>query len=484
MRRRFKWDKTYLHWGVTAFCVIAASLLFYFAVGNIAVFGHAIKKLISILAPFIWGLVICYLLSPMMNAMENRLFLPLGKKLYRRNKKNDGKKFARTVSILLSEFILLLLLAALVYLIIPQVLSSLQTLIQNSGTYAENFSIWVDGLLKDYPELDQYAGDVLGNFNSNVGNWLETKVLPQLGNLITSVTSGVYGFAKSIYNLIIGIIVSIYLLGDKEGYLAAVKRLSYTVFSVEMADRLRAGLLFVDRTLMGFLNGKLLDSLIIGIICYIVCALLKMPYSLLVSVIVGVTNIIPFFGPFIGMVPSALIILMVDPTKALIFIVFIIILQQIDGNLIGPRILGSSTGITGFWVMFSIILGSGLFGFWGMLLGVPVFVVIYTLVTKLIVKKLKRSDLPWEIADYKEIDYIDPATLQVVKKASVRREELKREQERRKTARPAVVEDFPPEPVAASGEHAGGSQKQQDTTYPKAQEQVTHTAPAGSQEKT
>ena len=266
MRRRFKWDKTYLHWGVTAFCVIAASLLFYFAVGNIAVFGHAIKKLVSILAPFIWGLVICYLLSPMMNAMENRLFLPLGKKLYRRNKKNDGKKFARTVSILLSEFILLLLLAALVYLIIPQVLSSLQTLIQNSGTYAENFSIWVDGLLKDYPELDQYAGDVLGNFNSNVGNWLETKVLPQLGNLITSVTSGVYGFAKSIYNLIIGIIVSIYLLGDKEGYLAAVKRLSYTVFSVEMADRLRAGLLFVDRTLMGFLNGKLLDSLIIGII--------------------------------------------------------------------------------------------------------------------------------------------------------------------------------------------------------------------------
>ena len=188
---------------------------------------------------------------------------------------------------------------------------------------------------------------------------------------------------------------------------------------------------------------KLLDSLIIGIICYIVCAILRMPYTLLVSVIVGVTNIIPFFGPFIGLVPSALIILMVDPTKALIFIVFIVILQQIDGNIIGPRILGSSTGITGFWVMFSIILGSGLFGFWGMLLGVPVFVVIYTLATKLIVRKLKKSDLPWEIADYKEIDYIDPATLQVVKKASVRREELKHEREKRKAAPPAVTEDLP-----------------------------------------
>ena len=476
MRRRFKWDKTYVHWGLTAFCVIAASLLFYFAVGNLSVFGGAVSRLVSILAPFIWGLVICYLLSPLMNVLESRLFLPLGKRLYRKSRKNDGKKFARAMSVLFAEIILILVLVALVYLIIPQMLSSVQTLVQNSGTYAENLSRWLDSLLKDYPELDQYAGEVLDNFNTNVGNWLETKVLPQLGNLITSVTSGVYGFARSIYNLIIGIIVSIYLLGDKEGHLAAVKRLSYTVFSVEMADRLRAGMLFVDRTFMGFLNGKLLDSLIIGIICYIVCALLKMPYTLLVSVIVGVTNIIPFFGPFIGLVPSALIILMVDPAKALIFIIFIIILQQIDGNFIGPHILGSSTGITGFWVMFSIILGSGLFGFWGMLLGVPVFVVIYTLITNLIVKKLKRSDLPWEIADYKEIDYIDPATLQVVKKASVRREELKRERERGKAAFPAVAEDFPAESGTgkaagnASGEQTDGNQKRQGVPYPETRE--------------
>ena len=152
-----------------------------------------------------------------------------------------------------------------------------------------------------------------------------------------------------------------------------------------------------------------------------------MPYTLLVSVIIGVTNIIPFFGPLIGAIPSALIILMVDPSKCLIFVIFIIILQQIDGNIIGPRILGSSTGINGFWVMFAIILGSGLFGFWGMLLGVPVFVVIYTVIQNLIIKKLKKSDLPWKIADYKEMDYIDPATLQVVKKASVRKEEIARE---------------------------------------------------------
>ena len=431
MRRRFNWDKRYLYWGVTAFCVIAAALLFYFAVGNITVFGNAVSRLVSILAPFIWGLVICYLLSPLMRSVENRLFLPLARKLYRKNKKNDGRRFARALTVVFCEIVLILVLVALVYLIIPQMLSSVQTLISNSGVYVDNLSKWADGLFENYPVLDDYLGGFLDNFNTNLGNWLETKLLPRVGSVVTSVTSGVYGVAKSIYNLIIGIIVSIYLLSDKEGFVAAVKRMTYSVFSVETADRLRSGLNFVDRTFMSFLNGKLLDSLIIGIICYIVRSILKMPYTLLVSVIVGVTNIIPFFGPLIGAVPSALIILMVDPTKCLIFIIFVIILQQIDGNIIGPRILGNSTGITGFWVMFSIILGGGLFGFWGLLLGVPVFVVIYSLVTSLIVKKLKRNDLPWELEDYKELDYIDPATLQVVKKASVRREELAREKELR-----------------------------------------------------
>ena len=431
MRRRFNWDKRYLYWGVTAFCVIAAALLFYFAVGNITVFGNAVSRLVSILAPFIWGLVICYLLSPLMRSVETRLFLPLARKLYRKNKKNDGRRFARALTVVFCEIVLVLVLVALVYLIIPQMLSSVQTLISNSGVYVDNLSKWADGLFENYPVLGDYLGGFLDNFNTHLGNWVETKLLPRVGSVVTSVTSGVYGVVKSIYNLIIGIIVSIYLLSDKEGFVAAVKRMTYSVFSVETADRLRSGLNFVDRTFMSFLNGKLLDSLIIGIICYIVCSILKMPYTLLVSVIVGVTNIIPFFGPLIGAVPSALIILMVDPTKCLIFIIFVIILQQIDGNIIGPRILGNSTGITGFWVMFSIILGGGLFGFWGLLLGVPVFVVIYSLVTNLIVKKLKRNDLPWELEDYKELDYIDPATLQVVKKASVRREELAREKELR-----------------------------------------------------
>ena len=425
--RRFKWDRKYLYWGITAFCVIAASLLFYFAVGNFGSIRSGISRLLGILAPFIWGLVISYLLSPLMRALEGKLLRPLMSRLYRRNRKSNGEKLARAIAVLICEIVFILILVALVSLILPQMISSIQTLVSNSNVYAENLSNWVEKVLANYPTLEDYVSNWLANINTNIGAWLETTILPRLGNIVTSVSSGVYGVAKGVYNLIIGIIVSIYLLGDKEGFTAAVKRLSYTIFTVETAERLRSGMNFVNRTFMSFLNGKLVDSLIIGIICYIVCALLQMPFTLLVSVIVGVTNIIPFFGPLIGAVPSALIILMVDPVKCLVFIIFIIILQQIDGNIIGPRILGNSTGITGFWVMFSIILGGGLFGFWGMLLGVPVFVVVYNLVTNLVVKKLKRNDLPTELEDYKEIDYIDPATLQVIKKADVRKAEIARE---------------------------------------------------------
>ena len=268
-----------------------------------------------------------------------------------------------------------------------------------------------------------YVQDVVTNVNTNVFSWVQSTLLPSLGSVVSNVTSGVAYVVKAVYNLIIGIIVSIYILGSYESFSAGARRLSYSLFGIEGAEKLRDALAFTDKTFMGFINGKLLDSAIIGLICYIVCASLNMPYALLVSVIVGVTNIIPFFGPLIGAVPSAIIILMVDPMKALIFVIFIIILQQIDGNFIGPKILGSSIGINGFWVMFSIILGAGLFSFWGMLLGVPVFVLIYTVINNAVVKKLKKSDLPVETADYVDLERIDPVTREIVKKPSAEEEE-------------------------------------------------------------
>ena len=416
MKHGFRWDKKYLHWGVTAFCVIACAIVFYMALNYISALGSAIGKLMSILSPFLWGLVISYLLLPCMKAMGEKAFRPLCAKIYKNSEKSNGEKLARGIAVLVAEIILLVILAALVYLIIPQLYQSLETIVRNSNTYINNASLWIEHILQNYPEIEQYAMEVIGKVNTGLMDWIQTTVLPELGSLVANVTTGVYYVVMAIYNLIIGIIVSIYILANHETFSANAKRWLYSIFSVETAQKIRRGLAFTNQTFAGFINGKLLDSAIIGLICYIGCALLNMPYALLVSVIVGVTNVIPFFGPFIGAVPSALIILLVDPFKCLVFVIFIIILQQLDGNVIGPKILGSSIGINGFWVMFSIILGAGLFGFWGMLLGVPVFVVIYTAINEQIDKKLKKSDLPWETADYIGVDYIDPVTYERVMK--------------------------------------------------------------------
>lgn len=415
MRRHFRWDKKYLYWGVTAFCVIAAAILFYMALNYLPLLRAGIASLVSILSPFIWGLVICYLLSPVLDLMERKLFAPLAARIYKRHKKKNGKGLARGLSVLMSEIIFIAVIAALVGLIIPQLFQSLETIVNTSPQYISNAIDWLTKLLDDYPAIEQYVTTTLSSVSQNLLSWINTTVLTKFGSLISNVTSGVYGVARGLYNLIIGIIVSVYILNSKEKFAAGAKRILYSIFSVEAAQKILEGLDFTDKTFMGFINGKLLDSAIIGLICYIGCALLRMPYALLVSIIVGVTNVIPFFGPFIGAVPSTLIILLVDPMKGLIFVLFVILLQQLDGNVIGPKILGSSTGITGFWVMFSIILGAGLFGFWGMLLGVPVFVVIYTLINRSVEKKLKRSNLPSDAGDYIGVDYIDPVTYEPVR---------------------------------------------------------------------
>ena len=416
MRRHFRWDRKYLYWGITAFCVIAAAILFYMALRFLPDLRKALGKLVKILSPFIWGFVITYLIAPLMRLLERGVFGPLCRKLFAKNKKSDGSKLARALAVLISELAMVAVLTALVYLILPQLYSSIETIVKNGPDYLRDLSAWVTGLLDNHPEITKYVQEALNTLNTDIMSWVSNKLLPGVGNLVTSLIEGGYVVVQGVYNLLIGIIVSIYLLSDLEHFSAALRKLNYSWFSLETAEKVREAVEFTDRTFMGFISGKLLDSAIIGLICYIVCAILNMPYALLVSVIVGVTNIIPFFGPLLGAVPSALIILMVDPLKCLIFIVFVIILQQIDGNFIGPKILGSSIGITSFWVLFAIVVGAGLFGFPGMVLGVPVFVVIYTFLTKRVDERLKKSDLPWETAQYENLDHIDPVTRQPVKK--------------------------------------------------------------------
>ena len=415
MRRHFRWDRKYLYWGITAFCVIAAAILFYMALRFLPDLRRALASGFKILSPFIWGLVITYLIAPLMKLLERKLFGPLCRKLFGGKGNKKGSRLARGLSVALAELILVAVLAGLVYLILPQLVESIKMIYDNRNAYYETITRYLSDFQLRHPEIYKYVGDSLNTVTGDLNSWVE-RLLPTVTNYLTGILESAYVVVRTIYNLIIGIVVSVYILSDLERFTAAVRRWNYSVFSLEYAEKLRDAVNFTDRTFMGFITGKLLDSAIIGMICYVVCAILRMPYALLVSAIVGVTNIIPFFGPFIGAVPCAFIILMVDPLKCLIFIIFIIILQQIDGNIIGPKILGSSIGITGFWVLFSIVVGAGLFGFGGMLLGVPVFVVIYTFLNNRVESRLKRNDLPAETADYMDLDHIDPVTRQPVKK--------------------------------------------------------------------
>jgi len=402
MRRTFKWDKKYLYWGVTAFSVVACAILFYMALNYLGLVRDGLKTLLGILSPFIWGLVITWIIAPMTRTFEREMFSPLFGKIWKNNAER-AKKMGRGFAILLGEIVLLAIITALVYLIVPQLYQSIETIVKSSDSYITTLTHWIEALLNDYPEIESYALELLGKANESLITWLQSTLLPELGSFVSSVTAGVYYALMGVYNLLIGIIASVYILSNLENFAAGSKRWLYSVLTVENAKKTLDGMKFINRTFVGFINGKLLDSAIIGLICYVCCSLLKMPYTLLVSVIVGVTNIIPFFGPFLGAIPSAFLILLVSPLQCLYFVLFILALQQLDGNVIGPKILGDKTGLSNIWVIVAILVSGSFFGFAGMFFGVPVFACVYSLTHFLVEVRLDQKGMPTDTESY-EVD--------------------------------------------------------------------------------
>ena len=449
--KRFRWDKKYLYWGVTAFLVIAATILFYMLVSNLTWLHSALQRLGQILSPFIWGLVIAYLLYPLMRIYQRGIFKPIARALFKKSRKAEQRinNFSRGFAVFLAIVSLLVLLAGLIWMVGPQLYSSLENLVVSSGSYIVALDEWLAHLLTNYPEVEATISSLVGDVSSGLVAWVTNNLMPEIKGLLTNVTMNVYYVLRGIYNMVIGIIVSVYLLYSRETFAAHCKKILYSIFSLEASKKILDAVKFTNDVFMGFISGKILDSAIIGIMCYIGCLILRIEYAVLVSFIVGVTNVIPFFGPLIGMIPGTLILLTVSPLQAIIFLVFVILLQQFDGNILGPKILGGSVGINGFWVMFSIIVGAGLFGFAGMLLGVPVFVVIYTFFTNLVNRKLARSDLPFDTEQFFTIDYFDPKSgAPVYRDAKKRRRDKRRKskEEAAKTAAPSeqtVSENVP-----------------------------------------
>ena len=406
------WEKNeYIKWGLTAFLVIVGSILFYLFLLHGGMVMHALGSLLRILSPIIWGLVIAYILWPMTKFFQYAAFVPL---LNRWWPKRDNERASRVLAIVLTIALAFLFIGVLLWIVIPQVYTSVENIVSSAPEYFETVNGFIQRFFEDFPELETALLEATGNVSDSLLDWAKGVVLPNLSTIVTNVSTGIYLLLRGILNVLIGFVVACYVLYNVEAIDAICKKLLYSVFSITRAEEIIHDVHFVDGIFNGFINGKLIDSLIIGVLCYIVCSIARMPYVVLISVIVGVTNVIPFFGPFIGAIPSGLIILMVSPVKALIFAVIILVLQQLDGNIIGPKILGSSIGMNGFWVMFAIIVGGGLFGFMGMLLAVPVFAVIHSVVNALINRGLRKRGLQTETAAYINLERIDPETKQNV----------------------------------------------------------------------
>lgn len=292
-------------------------------------------------------------------------------------------------------------------LIIPEVVRSIQSIIFQFPIYVNNLSDWALLLLKDNPELEATVDALIDQYSAKAMEFVNTNLLPHVNELLKTVSLSVIGVFKALWNLVIGFIISIYLLGSKEKFAGQAKKIVYAVFDRKAGNELVSNFRFIHSTFIGFIGGKIIDSIIIGIICFVCTSIIGTPYSILVSVIIGVTNVIPFFGPWIGGIPSALLVLMVDPKQALYFGILIIFIQQFDGNILGPKILGDSTGLSSFWVIFSITIFGGFFGVLGMIVGVPIFAVFYAGVKSLVNRHLQKRNLPTDLGPYMTVGQIE-----------------------------------------------------------------------------
>ncbi len=402
----------HLRWAITTVCTVTVCLIIFFLLFRSKELMDFFKKLTDTLMPVIIGAVIAYLINPLVN-IADRLFTKLFLRMKLSPKKAQG--ISLWISVFVSMAIFLFFVYFLISLILPELYQNIMNFVSNFDDYVTTITKWFSELdiLKDNPELYNNLSSTLDKMLTSLEDWISTSLLTSLSGILSGLTFRIIGFFNVVLDVVVGLIVSIYILTSKRKYTAKAKRFTYALFKPQSANTILTIASRCNKIFSGFISGKLLDSLIIGMMCFIGLSLLNMPYTLLVSVIVGVTNVIPFFGPFIGAIPSAVLILLADPTNlkpVIIFVIFVICLQQFDGNILGPKILGDSTGISALMVVVSITIGGGFFGFMGMFLGVPTFAVLSYLLTCFIHYRLRKKGLPPEHENYIDLTSIDDTT--------------------------------------------------------------------------
>lgn len=398
--------REYICWGVTAVLVIVSCILVAAVFLRWQTVKEGIRTLNIILAPITYGAILAYLMSPVYNRIRRWIEKGLAPVLKEESSRVNLAKTAATVGCLA---FLIVVVVGLFSMIIPQLWESIMGIVNSIPTYAVIVSQWIEETLANYPDVE---ASVMNFYTQNVEKliaWTQsaTGLLANIEKVVAGVYTGIMSVVTALKNILIGCIVMVYLLNIKDTLCAQGKKIIYGLFPIRGANEIIEKIRFVHRVFGGFIIGKLVDSLIIGIITFVWLSIIKMPYTLLISVIIGITNVIPFFGPFIGAIPSAILLLLVSPKMCVWFLLSILVIQQFDGNILGPKILGNSTGVSSFWVLFSILFFGGIMGPVGMIIGVPTFAVIYRLVSEFIEKRLAAKKLSTATKDYGDLDHID-----------------------------------------------------------------------------
>lgn len=396
---KMKLKNKYVRQGLMLFAVGLALIVAYYTIHNTDSIGRGISAINGILMPFYVGIIMAYLLCPVYNWTVRRVYHNLEGRL---PKKTSAYKFARFSGTVIALGVLLGAIAGFFILVIPDLIDSVLGIIASIPDTVARLNSWFVVHIRENPELVALLQDNLTTLTDKLLDWFQEQVQPVAETLLSGVSIGIVGTFRGVLNMFIALIICVYILNSKEMFQAQAKKFILAVFKPSWAEEIFELGRLSNQTFGGFINGKIIDSLIIGVICFVVMSLMGLPMATLISVIVGITNVIPFFGPFIGAIPSIVLLFIVDPLGALKFAIMVLVLQQVDGNIIGPKILGDTTGLASFWVMFAIIVGGGLFGFVGMILGVPLFAIFYVYAARFVNSRLKRKGLQTDTAVYEE----------------------------------------------------------------------------------
>lgn len=434
-----RWDlKQYIIIALVIFVTFCCCILFFFMIYRYNGFTEFWKKLMHVLQPIIIGLVVAYLLNPVMSFLEKNMLKVLKPRL---KSERQAKKVARGLGIAGSLVFLVGVIVLLIASIVPSISHSIEGVVSGLPTEITNLSNWIEDITRGDSKLADMTEQILTKGSEYLQNFVDEKLIPQAQTYVTSIISSGISIVKSLLNVLIGLIVSVYVMASKETFAGQAKKIIYAIFKPVRANVIVETVRKSNEIFGGFISGKVLDSAIIGVLAYIILSIMKMPDTVLIAVIIGVTNVIPFFGPFIGAVPSFIIIVLQNPMQGLYFLIFIVVLQQVDGNIIGPKILGNSTGLSSFWVVFAIMVFGGLWGFLGMLLGVPIMAVIYYVVERSVEYFLRKRSLPEDTVSYVHMTSVDRKTNQLLYEETAIKEQSKAEKEKDKEEAEAVKWD-------------------------------------------